>query len=870
MKRDDDLNRELRDHLEMEAEELRAGGLPPAQAAAAARRAFGSPSLAAERTRDVWRWTGLAAFGKNVRFSFRRAAANPGFTATVTLVIALAVGASTALFSFADAALFKPLPYREQEKLLAISVQFRGDGGQLGEVCCTGADWKVLAANATTFQRAVYSGMSSEVNLAMGDRATLVKQQRVGRDFFATLGVPPVRGRSFSEEEDTPGGGAAVVLSDALSRRLFGADSDPIGQKVLLKGEPFEVVGVMPPAFYSGIRADLWTPLRASTSGEGGGSNFGILIRPMPGISMRQVEGELANLSRELPARVAKNGSTSAKWYITRPLVEARGLGLRAPLLVLLSAVGIVLLIGAVNVGGLLLARQSGRAAELATRMALGASSGQIFSEVLLDSVVLIALGGLLAIPAAGLALSGLKALTYEMTSIADAAALDERCMAVAATLTLVAGLVAGLFPAWQATRMQPRAGAARGFSGRKRRIPLGALVLAQVAMVVPLLMGAALLGRSFLGLWTAPPGFDPDGVLLSRFSLQESRYADREKVDRLLREGVDQMSRLPGVEAAAAGLHAPMERWLNMGVSLGAKPSPGEAFFTSNMNYVTPNYFAALRIPVLRGRVFSESDTASKERVVIVNEAFVKLFMKDKPVLDGHLRVGNGAALRIVGVAGDTQQRGGWGSYGPLHPMPAIFVPAAQVEAEFLRVVHQWFSPVWVVRTKSRPEALARPLEDIMRGLDPMLPLAKFTTPDELKSLTLGTQKLTVTLIAAISGLGLILCVLGIYGLVSSGVAERTREVGIRLALGATRSRVVRSAMRPGLLWAAGGVALGVPLAYAGREAVSKLLYNVKPTDTLALGILAAVLLLAVAASSFLPALKLARLDPAITLRDE
>jgi predicted permease len=867
MKRDDDLNREIEAHIEMEAEELRAEGLSTDDARVRAKRTFGSAALAAERTREVWPFVWMENLTKSAQLALRRAAHAPGFTATVTLVIALAVGVSTALFSFADVVFFKPLPYPAPERLFAASVQFQSSAGRVFETCCTGADWEALTTHATKFERAVYSGGVASVNLATGDRAILVKQHRVGRDFFATLGMAPVMGRSFNAAEDTTNGPAAVVISDGLRRKLFGDARNPVGEKILLKGEPFEVVGVAAPNFYAGVRADLWTPLRPDKKGEGMGSNYAMMIRLKPGVTQAEALSELENLSREIPRRPPnREGETFSQRFVIRPLLEGRTEGIRTPMLVLLGAVGIVLLIGAVNVGGLLLARQSGRAAELATRMALGASSRQIFTEVLLDSLVLISLGGLLALPTAWLALEGLKALTSEMTSLGDSAAIDARCLLVAAVMTLAAGLIAGLFPAWQATRTQPRGGSARGVSGRSRKIPLGSLVMAQVALFVPLLIGAGLLGRSFLSLWNANPGFDPANISVARFSLQENRYADRDKVDRLLREGIARMAQIPGVESAAAGLHMPLERWLNMQVRFNTK-EPGR---TGNMNYVTPNYFTALRIPILRGRNFNDGDNATGEKVVIVNDALVKMFLEGRDPLNEAILLRDGKPYRIVGVVGDTQQRGGWGSYGPLHPMPAFYITAAQGDGEFFKLVHQWFSPAWIVRSRLDQATLARQLETVIRGIDPMLPIASFSTPTEIKSQTLGMQLLTFTLISAISGLGLLLCVLGVYGLVSSGVTERTREIGIRLALGATRAGVVSAAMRPGLLWAAAGIAIGAPLAYLGREAVVKLLYKVEVTDPAALGVIAVVLLLAVGVASLLPALRLARLDPAVTLRDE
>ena len=871
MKKDDELKREIQAHLEMEADEQREKGLTPADAERAAHRAFGNPTLAMERTRDTWPGIWMDSLARNIRFSLRRALNSPGFTATVTLVIALAVGASTALFSFADLVFLKPLPYPDPDRLFEITVNYQSSAGPSTEQCCTGADWEALSKNSSRFQAAVYSALVSGVNLAVGDRAVLVKQQRVGRDFFTTLGVLPATGRSFNIEEDTPNGPPAVVISDAIRRRLFGADRQPVGDKLLLKGEPFTVVGVMPANFDAGAKAEIWTPLRASTNGEGSGSNFGTFIRLKPGGTLAEAQGELANLSRQLtPARPSPQGATFTKSFKTRPLLEGRTLDLRTPLLILISAVGIVLLIGAVNVGGLLLARQSGRSAEFATRMALGASSRQIFSEVILDSIVLISFGGILAIPVAMASLGGLKYLTLEIFPLAGSAEIDLRALAAAAVLTLLAGLLAGFLPAWQSTRIQPRAGTGRSVAGRTRLIPLGALVMAQIALVVPLLIAAGLIGRSFLGLWNLNPGFDPSNLLIAKFSLQENRYADRDKVDRLMHEGVERLTRLPGVEAASAALHVPMERWLNMPVRFGTKPIPGEQGRTASMNYISPNFFTTLRIPLLRGRDFTGADNATAEHVVIINDALARQFLDGREPLGEYIRLGKEDPYRIVGVVGNTQQRGGWDNYGPLHPMPAFYITSSQTTGEFLKLVHQWFSPAWIVRSTLDSETLARQLETATRSLDPMLPLSQFQTPTQIKAETLGLQRLTISLISAISGLGLLLCILGVYGLVSSGVSERTREIGIRLALGATHSGVIANAIRPGLLWALAGISIGAPLAYLGRQAISKLLYKVEMTDPIALASIAAVLLASVAAASLLPAMRLTRIDPAITLRDE
>ncbi len=861
--RDDELAREVQAHLEMEAEEQRERGLSEEAARLAARRAFGSTALAMERTRDSWGWSLGESVSRHLRLALRRARRSPGFTAIVALVIALAVGVTTAIFALLDVALLKPLPYPEPERLAHVTVTFEAAGRSAGDQSLTGAQWEVLRNHASLMEPAVYSDWTAGVNCGAGDRAFFVQQQRVGEAFFRVLGVTPAMGRGFTKEEDSENGPRAVVLSEGLRRRVFGERTDVVGQKLLLRGEPYTVTGVMPAGFQSGVTVDLWTPLRASRTGEGGGSNYHAMARLRPGVGISAAQGEMDVISKELPLPPARRDGT--QWmprFRMQPLQEGRAADLRKPLVLLLGAVAMVLLIGAINVGGLLLARQSGRAAELSTRMALGASRGQVFRDVLLDSMVLVAMGGALAVPLAFLALRGLQWLNDGMFSLVESAVIDWRALGVGIACTLGAGLVAGLLPAWQSVRTP---GGGRGMAGRRRIVPLGALVAGQVALVVPLLVGAGLLGRTFFSLWSLQAGFDPNDLLMARVSLQDARYESPEKVRRLFKEGVARIAAVPGVESVGAGLTVPFERQLNQGVRVGAQPSAGERFQTTNLVYVTPTYLDALRIPLLRGRGLEDRDTEKSGRVAVVNEAFVRRFLEGREGVGEFLRLGQEEPVQIVGVTGNTAQRNSEPG-APLQPLPAVYVPVTQMTG--FAMVHQWFSPVWIVRSQAQPEALARELEKVMTALDPMLPLSKFTTPQTLKSEALGMQRLMLSLLGALSGLGLLLCVLGVYGLVASAVVERTREMGIRLALGASVAGVVRQAMRPGLLWAVAGLAAGVPLLYMGRSMLAGMIYGFSALDPWTYAGIAAVLLGAVGAASLLPALALTRLDPAETLR--
>ncbi|MBI2684784.1 MAG: ABC transporter permease [Acidobacteria bacterium] len=865
--RDEELERELRAHMEMEADELRERGLSAADATYAARRAFGSQALAMERTRATWNWNVFEAVGRNVRLALRRARHTPGFTLTVALVIALAVGATTAIFALIDVAFLKPLPYPEQDRLAYVTMTWQAAGRAADELVLTGMQWEVLRDHATLFEPAVYSEWTAGINCGVGDKAFFVQQQRVGADFFRVLGVQPAFGRGFTKEEDAENGPRAAVLSEPLRRRVFGDAPDAVGQKLLLRGEPYTVVGVMPAGFRSGVNADVWTPLKPSTRGEGGGNNYQAMIRLKPGVSEAAAAGEVESISRVLPApKPSRDGTVWESRFRMQPLLEGRTSNLRKPLLLLLGAVGIVLLIGAINVGGLLLARQSGRAAELATRMALGASRGQVFRDVLLDSMVMVVIGGALAIPMAYISLEGLRRTNDSMFSLVESAEIDARSLAAGVLCTILAGFIAGLLPAWQSARTP---GGNRSVAGRKRLIPLGVLVSVQVALVVPLLVGAGLLGRTFLKLWGVNAGFDPNNLIMARISLQDARYDSSEKVQRLFREGVARMQALPGVEGVGAGLTVPYERQLNQGVRVGAQPVPGERFRNTNLVYTTPGYLDVLRIPLLRGRALRESDTDPSAPVAVVNEAFVRRFLDGREGVGEYIRLGGKEPVQIVGVCGNTAQRNSERG-APVEPMAAAYSPVSQVSIEAMRTVHQWFSPAWIVRSKLQPEVLSRQLESVMGTLDPMLPLSKFTTPEQLKSQALGMQRLLLSLLGALSGLGLLLCVLGVYGLVASSVAERTREIGIRLALGASVPGVIQKAMRPGLLWSLAGILAGVPLLYLGRTVLAGLIYGVSEVDPLTYLGIAVVLLAAVGAASLLPALKLTRLDPAVTLRNE
>ncbi len=392
----------------------------------------------------------------------------------------------------------------------------------------------------------------------------------------------------------------------------------------------------------------------------------------------------------------------------------------------------------------------------------------------------------------------------------------------------------------------------------------LGTLVGGQVALAVPLLVGAGLLLHTFLYLWNLNPGFDPNHVVTARFSMQDARYNTSAKVNQFYNRVIGNLRQIPGVESAAVALTLPYERQLNQGVRI-----PGVSDFkTTNSVYITPDYFATMRIPLLSGRPLRDTDSATAPQVGVVNEAFVNRYMKGQAVVGQSVRVG-GAPVEIVGIVGDTQVRGsGWGNFGPVGRVPEIYVPAAQNSDEFIKVIHTWFSPSWVVRSSNRDTMSA--VEQAIRAADPLQPPAEFRTLDDLKIGALQQQRFLAALVNVLGGLAILLTTLGIYGLIANLVGERKRELGIRLALGSTAGGAIRTALRPALIWVAGGIVAGSAAAFDLERFLKSFLYGVQPFDPITLALVGLGVLAATAVASFAPSLRVARLNPADTLRSE
>ena len=857
---------EFRHHREAFVEDQVSRGIPRQDAEQQAISQFGSALQMKDECRDARGLYWFDAILRDLRYATRQLSRNRVFAATAIVTLALCIGANTAIYSVVDAVLFRPLPYPEPNRLALLSTLRRGRAAEFEETGQRGSTWLAIRQASRALDPAVFTDIGSGVNLVSSSGAHNVKQQRVSAGFFRVLGVPPLMGREFTESEDLPRGPALAILSNSLWRSAFNADPAVVGQEITLRGEPFTVIGVMPAGFQTSVPADLWTPLRPTTTGEGSGENYAIVARLKSGVSWAQANAEIASFSPGIVAAWKWPPGQSASLHLVS-MQDGLAIDLRKSILILWSAVAIVLLIGCVNIAGLLLARSGSRSKEIATRMALGSGRGAIIRQLLSESLIIASAGGLAGTALGYVALQGLKIYAQETFGVWQVLALDPRVLAATAVSAIMASLIFGLYPAFAASRVDLRSGLST--SGRNSTITHRSwsrrfLIVVEVALGVVLLVSAGLLIRTLSGLTNLRPGFDGDHAVAATLSLQDARYSSAPAVTRLFDASLDRIGKIPGVESAAICLTLPYQRALNEGFSRLDGPHAGSGG-TINLTYITPHYFDVFRIPVSRGRTFASSDRAETQQVVIVNESFVRKYMNGQEVLGSHIKT-EGIAREIVGIVGDVQVRvQGW----PNAAFPGIYVPATQVSGGFFQVVHTWFSPSWVVRSSLPMGQLTGPLQSAMAAIDPQLPFAGFHTMNDLHEDSLASQRLETTLLGTLAALALMLSALGIYGLIASSVAERTREFGIRLALGSPVPRAVREIAMPGVLLAGIGLLIGCALTRAAAKLLKSMIWGVEPGDPLSFAAAIAALLLVALLASVLPSLRVAKINPAETLRE-
>jgi len=802
---------------------------------------------------------------QNLKLAARQLRFNPGFTVTVMITLALAIGANTAIFSLVNVLMLKSLPYPQPERMGTIYSRVTGANASDSRINLDGEKWGLLRDSVPVLISAV-SGSTSGINLRAGSHVEYVHDGRVSAHYFDVLGIRPMIGRSFSEQEDRPNGPKAAILSYGLWRNVFDADPNILGQIIELRSEPYTVIGVLPQGATSPLNATLYTSLQPSREGEGGGTNFDVVTRLRDGSSWQEANAQINQAWASLVQDFDKRNGDSHIVYYSVPLQKGETDSLRPQVLALMVAAGLILLIACSNLAGLTLVRVLRRTPEVATRLALGASSWQIQKQFWSESLLLAILGGAVGIGVGFFALRSLLLLLPPHFLPVAHVSLDGRVLAFTVAVSLFTSVLFGMLPSLVVRKVDLRSSmggrsVASVGSVRVRQ----ALIAIEVAVTMVLLAGSGLLIRTLVHLESLPRGFDPDRVMIAKASLDDARFHDPAAFRKLLDDSTTAMRQIPGVRNAAVGLSVPYERTLNDAVTLSDSKEAGQTVGT-DVVYVTPGYFDTLRMPLLAGRVFTDGDGADSQRVAVVNQTFARKFYAGANPVGRYLNTNT----LIVGEVADVPISPGLNPVAPLTSEQTMYIPAAQVGAQYLSLAHVWFQPDWVVRTAGPVAGLTAEMQRALASADPNLPASGFYSMGDLLAQTLSTQRIEVVLLGAMAGLALLLSAVGIFALVANMVVQRTREIGIRMALGSTIGQAMVRVGSSGALASVVGLFLGLLLCAETLGVMRSLLFGVAVYDGPTLAGVVLVLFLVTLTATALPTLRIARIDPAKTLRDE
>jgi predicted permease len=872
-----DLDDEIEAHLALAAADKRDRGASAGQARREAEREFGNIGLVKDVTRELSGWMWLEHLGQDLHFAMRQIDRTPGFSLAVILTLALGIGVNSAVFSVVNGFLLRPLPYPDADRVGSLILHVEGISPRTGKVVVDDDDsheletWNLVNRDITAAQAAAQGGTTG-VNLQAGPEpgaaVRYVHATRVSTGYFDVLGIRPMLGRGFTAEEDRPGGPKAVVLGYALWQSTFQGDPHILGKSITLKGEPYVVVGVLPRGTHSPGNGELFTPLVPSDpKGECRGNNCSILLRLRSGASWQQTAAEISRLRVPQFDQISPHGRA---WFYAQPLSQYLGSQMRTPVLALMLAVSFILLIACANLAGLTLVRIDRRTPEIATRLALGATRTAILRQLWVETFFLALIGAALGLVLAVGILHFVRGFVPDGFLPFGGLAIDGRVLCFTLSMSLLTSLFFGALPAMRARRVDVRSSVAHGSHGvaagssRIRQT----LIAGEVCLTVVLLFSAGLLIRTLIHLETLPPGFDAHNVMTAKLSLDDARYHDPAAFRTLLDRSLEAMRRIPGVEDAAVGLSVPYERGLNDGVQMVEGPLSGEQA-SSSLAWVTPGYFSTLRIPLLAGRALAYSDSSSSEHVAVVNPAFGRKFFNDPNPIGRHVAEGKDK-ITIVGVVGNVAKRPGVFADAPLGTEPVFYIPAAQADPQLVAIGNLWFQPSWIVRTRGPIESITSDMQRALAEADPTLPFAGFYAMSDLLAESLVYQRIEVALLSALAGFALLLSAIGIYGLVSNLVVQRTREIAIRIALGSTFGDAMITVGASGVVATAFGLAAGLAGSLLATQILRSQLYGVRDHDPITLVAVPVILAVVALAASFLPTLRITRIQPAETLRME
>jgi len=869
---DREIDAELSAHIAMRMDDNLAAGMTPGEARRDALVRFGNPTATKERAVAADAALTLDNIGRDVRFALRQLRKSPGFTSVALLTLALGIGATTALFSVVDAVMLKPLPFPTAGRLVQVESVLVGSRRGGAASYLDFLDWR--ARNHVLDGMAAYR--TGDYTLIGPHEPEHLQGAAVSAQLFSVLGVTPALGRSFLAEEDNPaaaGGTDAAILSYGLWQRDFASDRTVLGRVLQLGDQRFTVVGVMPPRFQFPIQAEpieLWTTLAVDAKGgadamtaQRGAHYLDVVALLKPGVTVQQAQAELADIASALNKEHPENHPRTMR---VEPELQVLTGDLRTPMFVLLGGVGCVLLIVCANLANLLLARATGRRREMAVRIALGASRGRVLCQLLAESLVLGLLGGALGLGLAVLSFGLLVRLMPADIPRLDSIGLDLRLVAFSFLVSLAASVLFGLAPALQASKVsltESLKKSGRGAGGADKGRLRSVLVVSEVALSVILLLGAVLLLRSFVHVAQVNPGFNPDHVLT--FELDSPAGAGSAQFPVFFRQAVARIGSVPGVLSASAAASLPLTGD-HMRLSLESEDQPMALGSRplANFNVVEPGFFRTLGTAFESGRDFTAGDTFASTPVVVVNRALARTFFPNQNPIGKHVRpgIGNGYGKdgppmrEIVGVVEDVKQRG-----PAVEAAPEVYAPLAQCPFDTMFVV---------ARTASDPASIVKAARQQIAALDKDLPIYHVKTFDQYFADAVAGPRFNSFLMAVFAALAVLLACLGVYGVVAYAVLQRTHEIGIRMALGASGGNVVRSVLHRGAVLALIGVGIGLAASFPLAHLVASMLFGVRANDPVTFAATAFALLSIALLASYIPARRAARVNPMVALRSE
>jgi putative ABC transport system permease protein len=853
---------EIRFHLDMEAEELERFGATADAARTVAARRFGGVARYEDDARDARGGRWLEQLRQDTRYALRVLGRGRGFVAIAVLTLALGVGANTAIFSVVRGVLLRALPYPEPERLVAVQSVIRGSPAAVSPPDFV--DWRAQAKS--------FSGLAayflSTTNLTGTGEPERLTQARVSANFFDILGVRPSRGRGFLPGEDALAAPRVAILSDGLWRRRFGADPSVVGRTIRLDDFPTTVIGIAPPELKLPVGVDLWLTTRFAARDidprARGARWIAVIGRLASGATLATARAEMDAIAERLALADPRHddGVTSRVATLQEDLVG----GVRAPLLILLGAVGFVMLIACVNMASLALGRTAARETELTVRVALGAGRGRIARQILTENLVLALGGGVAGLVLAVLGTRALVALAPGDLPLVHAVHVDGTVLSFSLAVTLLSGLAFGVVPALQGSRhgieARLRAGS-RGVSLGSRRLRR-MLVVTEVALAITLLAGAGLLVRSLARLAAVDPGFRPDHVGTFSVTLSPVRYPDGPRQEQFARTLESRLAQLPGVTASGISFALPLTNTA-FGFTFtiaGRAETSGPDEPRAQVRVVTPDYFRAMGIPIVRGRGFTARDDETAPNVILISQAAARRYWPNEDPIGQTLMTGWGMdethrfGGTIIGVVGDVRQFS-----LTMAPQPEIYGPMAQRPLDELSVV---------MRSTIAPTTALAAARAVVRELDAELPVYDVRAYDDIVRESIAERRFYVTLLTTFAGLALVLAAIGIYGVIAYSVQQRRRELGIRIALGATRERVIGLVMRQGMTLTIIGAVIGLVIAAVLTRVLRGQLYEVSATDPLTFAVVPGILVVVALVACVVPARRAVAVDPATTIRAE